>query len=105
MHFNSYVGGTGRQDLSPVCKRRTASVSQLDVSGLPERRGNRPLEGIALEVEPSKSSQVFEILGNPWKSFEIILLRQFQQLLQSLDFSNPTQIDLDQLLGEGRGRN
>ncbi|CAJ1358949.1 unnamed protein product, partial [Effrenium voratum] len=42
MHFNSFVGGAGRKDLSPVCKRAASSeaesepvVRELDISGIP----------------------------------------------------------------------
>eukprot|EP00913_Durusdinium_trenchii_P029146 g27324.t1 len=77
MHFNSFVGGLGRQDLSPVCKRRggsptsasatvtsSAEIKEIDISTLPE---------------------------------------QLQQMLQNLDVSNVAEIDVSEIMSKLAG--
>ncbi|CAL1169035.1 unnamed protein product [Cladocopium goreaui] len=81
MHFNSFVGGAGRQDLSPVCKRPGAATSASSAAASAASTLSAAMRGAEV--------QEIDISSLP---------QQLQNMLQNLDLNSAAEIDLDDLM-------
>eukprot|EP00435_Cladocopium_sp_Y103_P047832 s619_g14.t1 len=80
MHFNSFVGGAGRQDLSPVCKRPGAAT-------------------VSASSASAASTLSATMRGAEVQEIDISSLpQQLQNMLQNLDLNSAAEIDLDDLM-------